>query len=119
MYHRESIPATHCGHIQITTGVQNAAGKESKRAYVCKTFSIEDDQLAIEVRRVMAVLCANEYFNHVYEKSILEARPKELLALADKESADSRGKYEAWRPSSKKISFEELVATLEFLKNNL
>lgn len=88
--------------------------KEVKKKAVCQLFSLEEDDLAVAIRRVMNVLHANEFFNHLFEKSIMEARPKELALLAESED-----KYLAWRPSAKKIPFSEMIATIDFLKSNL
>ena len=114
MYHDPSS-AKGCGHARlIATTQKEGVSKEAKKRAVCEFFSLEEEDLAISIRRVISVLCVSEFFKHVYDKSIMDARPKELEALGEYEA-----RYNAWRVNSKKIEFQEFLKTLVFLKNNL
>lgn len=115
MYHDDGATIKGCRYAKVHEALhKDTLPKEVKKRTVCQLFTIEEDDLAVAIRRVMNTLCVSEYFNYVYEKSILDARPKEFAALAESEE-----RYNAWRPSAKKIAFSDLIATLEFLKNNL
>lgn len=95
---------------------KEAINKDTKKKVVGQLFSLEEAELGVAIRRVMNVLHVNEFYTYVYDKNIMEARPKELADLA---SAWGEEKYLAWRPSAKKVPFPIIVTTLDFLKNNL
>lgn len=114
MYHLNSI-VNRCGYNTISTIIQKeSTSKDSKISEMCKIYSIEEDDLRIATKRIVAVMCASEFFTHVFDKTIMEAHHKELEKLTNDED-----RYNSWREGTKKVSFEELVTAIEFLKTNL
>lgn len=115
MYYEPGVSIKGCRYAKIQEAMsREGMSKDIRKRTVCHLFSIDEADLGVAVRRVVAVLCASEYFEYVYEKSILDARPKELTALAKDEN-----RYLLWRPSARKVSFEDLVQTISFLQTNL
>lgn len=114
MYH-SGFSSKGCQYATLTANLQKEGiTKETRKRTVCDMFALSEEELAASIKRVMSVLCANEYFQHVFDKSILDAKPKEIETLLSNPE-----KYKTWRPSAKKIEFSELVTTLEFLLINL
>lgn len=115
MYHNTDS-AKCCSYSNLNASLHRDATitKEMRKKVVCEFFKIEEADLAVSIRRLVSVLMVNEFFYHVYDKDVLEARPKELQALKDRKES-----FERWKPSAKKISFDELVNTVDFLQTNL
>jgi hypothetical protein len=115
MYHNEAS-ARCCSYSALNTSLHRdvTLTKEARKKVVCDFFRLEEAELAVAIRRLIAVMCVNEFFTHLFDKSILDARPKEIESLLG-----CGPKYEAWRPSAKKVPYTEVVTTVEFLKANM
>lgn len=114
MYHRKNDP-NRCGYHRIQSIANNKnSDKEERKAALAKAYRVDVEELDAALRRVVAVVCLNEYFRYVYGKDLLEAKQKELLALKiDVE------RYMGWKQSSKKVKFALIQEAIDFILNNL
>lgn len=77
-------------------------------------FDMSVEETNVAVRRVIAVLCVNEYFRYIFDKEVTEAKAKEMDLLKTQPE-----RYEAWKSNARKIRFTDLITTIDFLKQNL
>lgn len=114
MYHRRSED-NGCAHSKISGLASNTTlSREEKKSAALKSFRVDEDEFTTTIQRVISVVCLNEYFKYAFSKDLLEAKPKELQALKL-----DLGRYEEWRPTSKKVKFGHLVAAIDFVSSNL
>ena len=103
-----------CAHDAITELRGKDLGKVDFKARISEIYGVDVEDAEIAIRRVVAIMCLNEYFVYVFGKQMIEARSKEL---ADLKSNQER--YDKWRYGSKKVNFEVLKTSIDFVSNNL
>ena len=81
---------------------------------MAEVFGTDEEETETAIRRVVSVLCLNEYFKHIYGKDVTEAKKKELLAIQT-----DPVRYSLWKPGSNKVPFDFLVTTIDFLFNEM
>lgn len=84
------------------------------RAKLSTLFGVDAGETEAAVRRVVSLLCLNEYFRFCFGKDLMEARARELNELA----ADPE-RYAAWKAGTKKTPFSAIVSSVAFVKTNL
>jgi hypothetical protein len=113
MYHKKAFK-NHCSHAAITTLRGKGLSKVDLKAKVADVFGVDVEDAEIAIRRVVSLVCLNEYFTYVFGKTLMDAKPKEL-----EEIRADQVRYEGWRCGSKKVSFRALVDSIDFVSNNL
>ena len=113
MYNRSGFDNS-CAHKTITLIREGEPDKKERRRAVSQIFGTSEEETETAIRRVVSVLCLNEYFKYVFGKSVTEAKKKELLEL----QLDAV-RYTMWKTGSKKVPFDHLVRTIDFLLNEM
>ena len=105
---------SNCAHAAITELRSKNLGKVDFKARISEIFGVDVEDTDVAIRRVVAVMCLNEYFVYVFGKKIVEAKAKDLADLRE-----NRVRYENWRAKSKKVSFDVIQTSIDFVSNNL
>lgn len=100
------------GHLQDLRG--RGLPRVELKAKVAGVYGVDLEETEVAIKRLVSVLCLNEYFRYSYGKDLLEARAGELAALRSDQT-----RYEKWKAGSKKIPFKHLVAAIDFVSTNL
>ena len=93
---------------------ESESSKNEKREKIAAAFRLDVSEIESSVRRVVSVMCLNEYFKHIYGKSVIDARKSELTSLISDPT-----RYQMWRQESRKVSFEHIVMSIDFLLKQL
>lgn len=113
MYHKKAFK-NHCANAAVTGLRGKGLPKAELKARMADVYGVDVEETEIAIRRVVALLCLNEYFMYVFGKQLMEAKAKDL---ADVKSNQVR--YDAWRSGSRKVSFVALSASVDFVLTNL
>lgn len=113
MYNRSGFES-HCSYKAIQAIREGEGSKQEKRQSIAAIFGTDEEETEVAIRRIVSVLCLNEYFKHIFGKEVSEATARELRELRI-----DPVRYQVWRPGSKKIPFEHLVSTIDFLFNEM
>lgn len=113
MYHKKAFKS-HCANVAVAALRSRNLGKVELKAKIADVYGVDVGEAEVAIRRVVALLCLNEYFMYVFGKQLVEAKAKDLADLRS-----NQVRYDAWRSGSRKVSFVALIVSIDFVSNNL
>jgi hypothetical protein len=88
---------------------------KSRKRQVMKLYKIDEEELDHKVEFIQEVIVAYKFFEHVHEKSLLEARATDLDSIENKEEA-----FKNWAKNRKiRTPFSKLLSTYNFLRKEM
>jgi hypothetical protein len=76
---------------------------------VCKIYSMPEEEIRRDINTVSIAVLINCYFEFLFQKPLLDCKPKEVAELRASES-----RYYAWR-KKKTPSFERVLEVLDLI----
>jgi hypothetical protein len=113
MYHKKAFK-NHCANAAILALRGKNLGKVELKVRIADVYGVDVEDAEIAIRRVVALLCLNEYFMYVFGKPLIDAKARDLADLKS-----NQVRYDAWRSGSRKVSFKALTTSIDFVSNNL
>lgn len=89
--------------------VSSIESKEERMLGVCQIYSLTEEEVRRDLNIVSIAVLLNCYFEFLFQKPLLDCRPKEVAELRNSES-----RYYAWR-KKKTPSFEKVLEVLDLI----